>query len=244
MRDLFVLIKTFAIQKARSIPRKEALKKVYRENTSPRPVFIINFDPRLPSISGIVNKHWRTMVQDPRLKEIFPQPPLVAYKRPPNIKDKIIRAKVPKPTISRAKRTIPGMKRCLNCGVCPFINEGKTVKSTSNNMKVDINTSVSCTSRNVVYLIGCKKCTQQYIGETERTVKERFLEHKGYVTSKVTNKATGEHFNQKGHSFSDMTVTVIEKIFNQNPQYRKQREKMWINRFNTKYKGLNKMSGG
>ena len=111
-------------------------------------------------------------------------------------------------------------------------------------MKVDINTSVSCTSRNVVYLIGCKKCTQQYIGETERTVKERFLEHKGYVTSKVTNKATGEHFNQKGHSFSDMTVTVIEQIFNQNPQYRKQREKMWINRFNTKYKGLNKMSGG
>ena len=62
--------------------------------------------------------------------------------------------------------------------------------------------------------------------------------------SKMMNKATGEHFNQKGHSFSDMTVTVIEKIFNQNPQYRKQREKMWINRFNTKYKGLNKMSGG
>ena len=31
--------------------------------------------------------------------------------------------------------------------------EGKTVKSTSNKMKVDINTSVSCTSSNVMYLI-------------------------------------------------------------------------------------------
>ena len=103
---------------------------------------------------------------------------------------------------------------------------------------------MSCTSSNVVYLIGCKKCTQQYIGETDRTVKERFLEHKGYVTSKMMNKSTGEHFNQQGHRVSDMTVTVLEKIFNQNPQYRKQREKMWINRFNTKYKGLNKMSGG
>ena len=233
-----------AIQKARNIPRQEALKKVHRDKASTRPVFVINFDPRLPSIPAIVKKHWRTMVQDPRMKEIFPQPPLVAYKRPPNIKDKLIRAKVPKLTRSRPKRNIPGMKRCLNCGVCPFVIEGKTVKSRSNNTTVDINTSVSCTSSNVVYLIGCKKCTQQYIGETDRTVKERFLEHKGYVTSKMMNKSTGEHFNQQGHRVSDMTVTVLEKIFNQNPQYRKQREKMWINRFNTKYKGLNKMSGG
>ena len=184
------------------------------------------------------------MVQDPRLKEIFPQPPLVAYKRPPNIKDKLIRAKVPKSMNTRPKRIIPGMKRCLRCGVCPFVEEGKTVRSTSNNIKVDVNTSVSCTTSNVVYLIGCKKCTQQYIGETERTVRERFLEHKGYVTSKLLSKATGAHFNQQGHSFSDMKVTVLEKIFNKNPQYRKTREKMWINRFNTKYKGLNKISGG
>ena len=74
-RDYKQKIIEAAIQKARNIPRKEALKKVHREKTSTRPVFIINFDPRLPSISGIVNKHWRTMVQDPRLKEIFPKPP-------------------------------------------------------------------------------------------------------------------------------------------------------------------------
>ena len=119
------------------------------------------------------------MVQDPRLKDIFPVPPLVAYKRPPNIKEKLIRAKVPKINSYKPRRNLPGMKKCLNCSVCPFVSVGKTVKSTANNTKIDINTSVSCTISNVVYLIGCKKCTQQYIGETERTVKERFLEHKG-----------------------------------------------------------------
>ena len=95
-----------------------------------------------------------------------------------------------------------------------------------------------------MYLIGCKKCTQQYIGETERTVKERFLEHKGYVTTRTMSKATGRHFNERGHSVSDMTLTILEKVFNQNPQYRKQREKMWITQFNTKYKGLNRINGG
>ena len=233
-----------AIQKARNIPRPEALRSVTREKTTTRPVFVINFDPRLPSIPTIVKKHWRTMVQDPRLKEIFPEPPLVAYKRPPNIKEKLIRAKVPKENPYKPKRNLQGMKKCLKCSVCPFVTVGKTVKSTSNNMRIDINTGVNCLSSNVVYLIGCKKCTQQYIGETDRSVKERFLEHKSYVTSRLMNKATGSHFNEPGHSVSDMTLTILEKIFNQNPLYRKQREKMWINRFNTKYKGLNRINGG
>ena len=184
------------------------------------------------------------MIQDPRLKEIFPQPPLVAYKRPPNIKDKLIRAKVPKQNASKPKRNLPGMKKCLSCGVCPYVREGKSVISTSNNHKMDINTNVNCNSSNVVYLVGCLKCRKQYIGETDRKIRERFREHRGYVTAKMENKATGKHFNEPGHNVSDMTFTVIEKIYNNDPNYRKQREKMWINKFNTKYKGLNKISGG
>ena len=35
------------------------------------------------------------MKQDPYLKQVFPQPPLVDYKRPANLKDKLVRAKVP-----------------------------------------------------------------------------------------------------------------------------------------------------
>ena len=92
--------------------------------------------------------------------------------------------------------------------------------------------------------MGCVRCRKQYIGETDRTLKERFREHRGYVTAKMENKATGKHFNEPGHSVNDMTVTVIEKIFNNGPGFRKQREKMWINKFNTRYKGLNKISGG
>ena len=62
--------------------------------------------------------------------------------------------------------------------------------------------------------------------------------------TKMENKASGKHFNEPGHSVNDMTVTVIEKIFNNDPNFRKQREKMWINKFNTRYKGLNRISGG
>ena len=80
-----------AIQRARQIPRTEALKKVIRAKTSQRPVFVVSYDPRLPSITKIGNRHWRTMKQDPYVAEVFTVPPSIAYKRPQHIKDKITR---------------------------------------------------------------------------------------------------------------------------------------------------------
>ena len=136
------------------------------------------------------------------------------------------------------------MKKCLNCAVCPFIKEGQKVEATQSKFKVDINVSANCLTTNCIYMLGCKKCPQQYIGETDRCLKERFSEHKGYVNNNMLTKATGAHFNQAGHRISDMEITVIEKIFNPDPQFRKQREKMFINKFNTKYKGINRSSGG
>ena len=204
----------------------------------------MHFDPRLPSIPAIIQKHWRTMTQDPRLKEVFPAPPLVAYKRPQNIREKLIRSKVPTIKSGRPKRELPGMKKCSKCSVCPFVKEGRTIQSKSTNLKIDINMNVNCSTQNIIYLLSCKKCSQQYIGETERMLKERFSEHKTYVNTNNQSKATGIHFKLKGHSISDMEITIIEKVFNKDPRFRKQREKLFIQKFNTKYRGLNRLNGG
>ena len=58
------IIKT-AIDRARNIPRDDALQKVVRKSDSRRQVFVLTYDPRLPSANQIVKKHWRVMVQDP-----------------------------------------------------------------------------------------------------------------------------------------------------------------------------------
>ena len=218
----------------------EALEKVVRSKTTQRSVFAITYDPRLPSISKVVQKHWRSMIQDPYLKDVFPLPPLVAYKRQPNIKDNIIRAKVPEKGTGRPKREVPGMKRCLNCPICPFVQPGRSVKSTASDYTVDINAAVTCKTRNMIYCISCKKCSEQYVGESERSLQERFSEHRGYVTNKHLTKATGAHFNQRGHSVSDMSVSIVEKVYSKNENFRKEREKMFINKMQTKYRGMNR----
>ena len=107
------------IRKARAIP----LKDCFKEETTPRPVSVVLFDKRMPSVGNMVTKHWRTMVSsDPYLKEVFPAPPLVAYKVGRNLGTFLIRARIPRPIPNRPKRCLNGMHKCnkksRGCPVC------------------------------------------------------------------------------------------------------------------------------
>ena len=112
-----------AITRAKTISRSQALKPVVAHKQSRRPAFVTFFDPRLPDIQKIQMKHWRSMKdQDPYLQEVFPEPPLTAFKRQTNIKDRLIRAKVPNMKPNKPQRVMKGMKMCgLNCTSCPYI---------------------------------------------------------------------------------------------------------------------------
>ena len=55
-----------------------------------------------------------------------------------------------------------------------------------------------------------------------------------------TDKMTGAHFNLPGHDLSNLKITVLEIPKKMDDQYRKQRERYLINKFNTKHQGLNK----
>ena len=140
-----------AIAKARAVPREAALIRVSRQPNPNRPVFVVSYNPQLPNMEKIVKKHWRSMVvQNQYLKEVFEQPPIVAYKRNKNIKETIIRAKLAKKTV-REKRYLPGMKQCRNtrCRTCPFVKEGRSIKS--NRFTWKINKPFNCNSRNAIH---------------------------------------------------------------------------------------------
>ena len=231
-----------AIDRAREIPRQIALRRVIRRQTDRRPVFALTYDPRLPPIQSIQAKHWRSMVgQDPYLSEVFSQPPLTAYRRQRNIRDHLIRAKVPSDPKPYPERRHRGMQKCTkNCTACPYIREVKSLRINGQEWK--INQSLNCEISNCVYLIECKKdnCEMRYVGETKRILKFRLADHRGYVQNQDTTKATGEHFNSPGHSLADLSITILEKVKKNDDLYRKEREKYFIRKFNTFYRGLNR----
>ena len=180
------------------------------------------------------------MVQDPQLAEVFPEPPLTAYKRPKNIRDKAIRSKVPPVPTARPKRELPGMKTCRGCPICPFVQEGKYVKSTKSDQIVEINASVTCQSKNILYCATCQKCSLQYIGQSERSLQERIQEHLGYIRNEKLNQATGHHFNLDGHFIHDFRVTILEKVHKTDRATREIRESMHIQNFHSELEGINK----
>ena len=75
-----------------NISRAEAIKKVEKQKNE-MPVFILTFNPALPSVSHSLQKHWRVMISDPYLKQVFSKPPMVAFRRTQNLRSKLIKAK-------------------------------------------------------------------------------------------------------------------------------------------------------
>ena len=101
---------------------------------------------------------------------------------------------------------------------------------------------LTCDNSNIIYMIQCNidRCLKRYIGECKRSLRERLSDHRGYISNQVISQATGAHFNLPGHSLANLTITILEKVKNNDDEYRKQREKYFIRKFNTYYKELNR----
>ena len=68
-----------------------------------------------------------------------------------------------------------------------------------------------CTTRNLVYLITCTKCAQQYVGETKREFKYRMAEHMR-DTGLKRDTPVATHYNEIGNSFENMLFQIIQII--------------------------------
>ena len=126
-----------------------------------------------------------------------------------------------------------------NCTACPYIKECKSVKI--NGIDWKINQQFNCKSYNIVYAILCTKenCKETYIGETKRLLRVRLDNHRGYM-NKLIHNATGTHFNQPGHTLTNVQFVALEQIKKNSDLYRKEREEYFIRKFNTVMKGLNR----
>jgi len=106
-----------------------------------------------------------------------------------------------------------GMHRCSSsrCKACNYIKPDCVFKSTYNGRCFKLKNKFTCKSVNVIYLITCKRCSKQYVGQTGRALGERICDHLSNIrTHKSTPVAL--HFNLPEHLLTDFCITAIEKI--------------------------------
>ena len=73
--------------------RNAALTQKPKENKRILP-FVTQYQLSVPNLKQILMKNWHLIEQQPRLKEIFKEPPLISYKRGRSLKDILVRAKL------------------------------------------------------------------------------------------------------------------------------------------------------
>ena len=194
-----------ALAKATAISRTLALtSKKTDKSSNPRPVLSLTYHPHNIPIKDIIIRHFPLLQSDPLLKQIFPLPPLIAYKRDSNLRDHLVSA-----TVRNLPQPSPGNSPCKNpkCPCCPHINPSTVLSGPKNTFH--IRSSFDCTSSDIVYVISCRRCQQLYVGETYRDLKTRFSEHLRSIRLPGYQTPVAQHFRQPPHTLTDVLVAAV-----------------------------------
>ena len=216
------------IDRATSVSRTEALA-MSEINNEERVPLVVTYHPQLPCLGKILREHLPTLHVSETMKKAVPNPPLVANRRPKNLRDLLVRAEMKPP-----QQLYEGNSACRRprCKSCIHIKTGSAFESATTGEKFQARVTANCRTKNIVYLIECRKCRKQYIGETENPLHLRMNGHRSDYYRKLADKPVAEHFNAIGHSFEDLTVMIIEQIVASSAR-RKQRESFWIHTLQT-----------
>ena len=169
---------------------------------------VVTYHPIAPSFKSITKRHLPTLHTSERLREAFSLPPLIAFRRPRNLRDILVRA-----TLTAKTYESPGNRSCgaARCKTCPILMATDEFTSHKTGQVFKMKFAASCKSSNVVYLITCRRCGQQYVGETGQPLHRRINGHRSCITQRKTEESpVAEHFNGVGHTLADMTAVAID----------------------------------
>ena len=124
-------------------------------------------------------------------------------------------------------------ERC-RCTHCKSIVESNTFASTNTGGIFKLLFGENCTSSDVIYLITCKKCQVQYVGQTHQLVPKRMNSHKFDIRSICDPSFSSNvaiHFNSAEHSMDDFSFMPIDVVHNNMDRLLK--ETYWIHRLDT-----------
>jgi hypothetical protein len=106
------------------------------------------------------------------MKQVFPQPPMVAFRKDKNIKDILVHKKHSNIFYNKPNKC----EHCgKNCPLCKHIKTGNTFYGTGN-AEYKIKGYINCKCASVIYSVYCKRCSNVLcVGQTGDTFYQRML---------------------------------------------------------------------
>ena len=69
------------------------------------------------------------------------------------------------------------------CGICPIIQERPSITIQSTGQKFIIKKEATCRTDNVLYILTCSGCGEQYVGETCMMLTRRITLHRQHINT-------------------------------------------------------------
>ena len=117
------------------------------------------------------------------------------------------------------------------------MKETSTFNSLKDGEEYVINHEFNCDSKCIVYLLTCKVCSKQYVGQTTQRFRERWNLYRQHNNLAIKGEDAYQkqfhlHFEDESHNglFNDVEITFIDKTDSEEPKIR---EKFWIYKLKT-----------
>ena len=155
-----------------------------------------------PPIMGAILKQWKIAQTSEKGSLVFNEKPILAHRRCPNLRDRLMKAKLPSQNpVSVKSHSITESTICdhRNCPIPRIFNKRDNFKSTTTNRSYKKYHMGNCTTKNLVYMLTCVICNKQYVGQTKRQFKIRISEHLADIRHK-RDTTVALHFNKELHT--------------------------------------------
>ena len=213
---------------------------VGEKNATKRFFCITTHNPLNPSIRDIVSKNWQILGKSSGTRHLVDSTITFGLRRNKNLSDSLVRASTRTEFDTPKHIDKAPCKRPQTCRYCPKLNLCGKVRSRTYNRDFPSKINVNCQSENLIYLITCKTCEVQYVGQTKNRILTRFQGH--FQDIKTNNDTTvAQHFNKCSNSngqLSDFSISVLSFIHQQSHTATSQLtrdldEKRWMHRLGT-----------
>ena len=221
------------------VGRKPTLKPENRRNRNKNKKrrvynFITSWDPMFPNIGKAIKKFAKILEEDEDCREVFPEGCFrIAYKRGhKNLKEMIAPSSFAFASHGDIKQRnhrdeIGYCKKCNKCGRsnrgrkrendlnnCSVMEEGETFYSTVTKERYKIRQEIDCRSKNIIYLVSCRKCPMQGVGQREN-FQARVSNYISHIFKRKRTCGIVKHFMETGgHSVNDFRIMAIVQLEN------------------------------
>ena len=131
---------------------------------------------------------------------------VAARRQPHNLKSLLFKPRFDTRT-DRAKGSVlpckkdpnRGITRGRPCKCCDYLQECTSITFKGATTPFEIRHNFTCDTRNVIYAVTCSGCGDNYIGKTEREVRERCGEYRIAIENKKFTQGVHEHVSTCGN---------------------------------------------